>query len=35
MVGNGWSLAPRAQLSYSKVEFDGFTDWFGAYVAAR
>jgi fibronectin-binding autotransporter adhesin len=34
-VGNGWSLAPQAQLSYSKAEFDRFTDRFGAPVSLR
>ncbi|WP_445487240.1 autotransporter family protein [Rhodopseudomonas sp. RCAM05734] len=34
-VGNGWSLTPQAQLSYSKAEFDGFTDRFGATVSLR
>ncbi|WNV12538.1 MULTISPECIES: autotransporter outer membrane beta-barrel domain-containing protein [Tardiphaga] len=34
-VGNGWSLTPQAQLSYSKAEFDGFTDRFGASVPLR
>jgi outer membrane autotransporter protein len=34
-VGNGWSLTPQAQLSYSKVGFDSFADRFGAQVALR
>ncbi|WP_441252423.1 autotransporter family protein [Tardiphaga sp. 71_E8_N1_1] len=34
-VGNGWSLTPQAQLSYSKAEFDSFTDRFGAPVSLR
>ncbi|WNV09578.1 autotransporter outer membrane beta-barrel domain-containing protein [Tardiphaga sp. 709] len=34
-VGNGWSLTPQAQLSYSKAEFDRFTDRFGAPVSLR
>jgi fibronectin-binding autotransporter adhesin len=34
-VGNGWSLTPQAQLSYSKAEFDRFTDRFGASVSLR
>nr|WP_275945453.1 autotransporter outer membrane beta-barrel domain-containing protein [Bradyrhizobium sp. BRP22] len=32
-VGNGFWLAPQAQLSYSKVDFDAFADRFGALVA--
>ncbi|SDD16322.1 outer membrane autotransporter barrel domain-containing protein [Bradyrhizobium brasilense] len=32
-VGNGFSLTPQAQLAYSKVDFDGFTDRFGALVS--
>lgn len=32
-VGNGWSLTPQAQLAYSKVDFDNFTDRFGALVS--
>ena len=32
-VGNGWSLTPQAQLAYSKVDFDDFTDRFGALVS--
>lgn len=34
-VGNGWSLTPQAQLSYSRAEFDNFTDRFGAPVSLR
>jgi outer membrane autotransporter protein len=34
-VGNGWSLTPQAQLSYSKVDFDSFADRFGAPVSLR
>lgn len=34
-IGNGWSLTPQAQLSYSKVAFDSFADRFGAPVALR
>lgn len=34
-IGNGWSLTPQAQLSYSKVAFDSFADRFGAQVALR
>ncbi|WP_454628753.1 autotransporter family protein [Bradyrhizobium cenepequi] len=32
-VGNGFWLAPQAQLSYSKVDFDAFADRFGALVS--
>lgn len=32
-VGNGFWLTPQAQLSYSKVDFDAFTDRFGALVS--
>ncbi|MGY8635249.1 autotransporter outer membrane beta-barrel domain-containing protein [Bradyrhizobium sp. 14AA] len=32
-IGNGLSLAPQAQLAYSKVGFDAFTDRFGALVS--
>lgn len=32
-LGDGWSLTPQAQLSYSAVEFDVFTDAFGANVS--
>lgn len=32
-LGNGFSLTPQAQLAYSKVDFDGFTDRFGALVS--
>lgn len=32
-IGNGFSLTPQAQLAYSKVDFDGFTDRFGALVS--
>ncbi|WP_194392779.1 autotransporter outer membrane beta-barrel domain-containing protein [Bradyrhizobium sp. CCBAU 51765] len=31
-VGSGFWLAPQAQLTYSKVGFDAFTDHFGALV---
>ncbi|MBR1213918.1 autotransporter outer membrane beta-barrel domain-containing protein [Bradyrhizobium sp. JYMT SZCCT0180] len=34
-VGNGWSLTPQAQLSYSKVAFESFADRFGAQVSLR
>ncbi|MFB6458292.1 autotransporter outer membrane beta-barrel domain-containing protein [Bradyrhizobium tunisiense] len=34
-LGSGWLLTPQAQLSYSKVAFDGFADRFGAPVALR
>ncbi|WP_244431412.1 autotransporter family protein [Bradyrhizobium yuanmingense] len=32
-VGNGFWLTPQAQLAYSKVGFDAFTDRFGALVS--
>ncbi|PAY04035.1 hypothetical protein CK489_32605 [Bradyrhizobium sp. UFLA03-84] len=32
-VGNGFSLTPQAQLAYSKVDFDGFADRFGAQIS--
>ncbi|WP_409362360.1 autotransporter outer membrane beta-barrel domain-containing protein [Bradyrhizobium sp. CIR48] len=32
-IGNGFWLAPQAQLAYSKVNFDAFTDRFGALVS--
>jgi fibronectin-binding autotransporter adhesin len=32
-VDNDWSLTPQAQLAYSKVDFDKFTDPFGAQVS--
>lgn len=32
-IGNGLWLAPQAQLAYSKVDFDAFTDRFGALVS--
>ncbi|MHC1949560.1 autotransporter outer membrane beta-barrel domain-containing protein [Bradyrhizobium sp. UFLA06-06] len=32
-IGNGFSLTPQAQFAYSKVDFDGFTDRFGALVS--
>ncbi|AUC97897.1 hypothetical protein CWS35_29360 [Bradyrhizobium sp. SK17] len=32
-IGNGFSLTPQAQLAYSKVDFDGFADRFGALVS--
>src|SRR5690606_41938026 len=31
-IGESLSLTPQAQLSYSKVDFDGFADRFGAAV---
>jgi fibronectin-binding autotransporter adhesin len=34
-VGSGWSLTPQAQLSYSNVAFDSFTDRFNAPVSLR
>ncbi|MBR0895930.1 autotransporter outer membrane beta-barrel domain-containing protein [Bradyrhizobium tropiciagri] len=32
-IGNGFTLTPQAQLAYSKVDFDGFADRFGALVS--
>ncbi|MBR0872914.1 autotransporter outer membrane beta-barrel domain-containing protein [Bradyrhizobium tropiciagri] len=32
-VGNGFFLTPQAQLAYSKVDFENFTDRFGALVS--
>lgn len=32
-VGNGFWLTPQAQLAYSKLDFDAFTDRFGALVS--
>ncbi|MHC2333831.1 autotransporter outer membrane beta-barrel domain-containing protein [Bradyrhizobium sp. USDA 4454] len=32
-IGNGFTLTPQAQLAYSKVDFDGFADRFGAQVS--
>ncbi|MFZ5677083.1 MAG: autotransporter outer membrane beta-barrel domain-containing protein [Pseudomonadota bacterium] len=31
-VGGSWSLTPQAQLAYTSVDFDDFTDRFGAEV---
>jgi len=31
---DGWSLTPQAQLAYASVDFDGFTDAFGALVSS-
>lgn len=33
-LGGNWSATPQAQLSYSNVKFDGFTDAFDADVSA-
>jgi fibronectin-binding autotransporter adhesin len=33
-VGSAFSLTPQAQLTYSKVDFDSFTDSFGANVSS-
>lgn len=33
-LGGGWSMTPQAQLAYSSVDFDGFTDVFGARVTS-
>jgi outer membrane autotransporter protein len=32
-VGGNWSLTPQAQLAYTSVDFDDFTDQFGAEVS--
>lgn len=32
-LGPNWSLTPQAQLAYSEVRFDSFTDTFGAAVS--
>lgn len=32
-LGSNWSITPQAQLAYSEVSFDDFTDVFGASVA--
>lgn len=32
-LGNNWSLTPQAQLAYSSIDFDGFTDPYGAVVS--
>ncbi|HVW54079.1 MAG TPA: autotransporter outer membrane beta-barrel domain-containing protein [Rhizobiaceae bacterium] len=32
-LNDAWSLTPQAQLAYSSVSFDGFTDRFGANVS--
>jgi fibronectin-binding autotransporter adhesin len=32
-LGPNWSLTPQAQLTYSRVDYDNFTDAFGAPVA--
>ena len=32
-IGNGFLLTPQAQLAYAKVDFDSFTDRFGARVS--
>nr|WP_280821664.1 autotransporter-associated beta strand repeat-containing protein [Mesorhizobium soli] len=34
-LGGNWSLTPQAQLTYSAVQFDDFTDVFGADVSLR
>ncbi|MDF2812600.1 MAG: hypothetical protein K0S56_3631, partial [Microvirga sp.] len=33
-LGGGWAMTPQAQLAYSSVDFDGFTDFFGARVTS-
>jgi outer membrane autotransporter protein len=32
-IGNGWSITPQAQLTYSAVSFSDFADRFGALVS--
>lgn len=32
-LGGSWSVTPQAQLSYSAVDFNNFTDAFGAHVS--
>ncbi|CAM4286055.1 Autotransporter domain-containing protein [Bordetella tumbae] len=32
-LGNGWGVTPQAQLQYSSVDFDSFTDPYGARVS--
>ncbi|KQU75465.1 hypothetical protein ASC75_19220 [Aminobacter sp. DSM 101952] len=34
-LGDGWSLTPQAQLAWSSVDFDSFTDRFGAIVSLK
>lgn len=34
-LGGGWSLTPQAQLAYASVDFDAFTDRFGANVSLK
>jgi outer membrane autotransporter protein len=34
-LGDGWSLTPQAQLAWSSVDFDSFTDRFGAVVSLK
>jgi fibronectin-binding autotransporter adhesin len=34
-LGDGWSLTPQAQLAWSSVDFDSFTDRFGALVSLQ
>ena len=35
MLSGGWSLTPQAQLAWSSVSFDDFTDRFGADVSLK
>lgn len=32
-LGENWSITPQAQLAYSSVDFDGFTDTYGVGVS--
>ncbi|WP_161492434.1 autotransporter outer membrane beta-barrel domain-containing protein [Brucella pituitosa] len=34
-VSQNWSLTPQAQLSWSSVDFDSFTDAYGAHISNR
>jgi len=34
-LGGGWSLTPQVRLAYASVDFDRFTDRFGAEVSLR
>lgn len=34
-LDDGWSLTPQAQLAWSSVDFDSFTDRFGAVVSLK
>jgi outer membrane autotransporter protein len=34
-LSDGWSLTPQAQLAWSSVDFDSFTDQFGAEISLK